>query len=196
MPGKGLKCASLAEGREPMPLTPLPANNTKRYKMLYVVGGVNHSLTARCSSSQSDGTAVGYFNAAFAVLAAFLGSNVTWTELDVALQGSDIFNATGGWSPLTGTGISCSGINGPRAICFPGRTSGGRKTKAFLYGADNNYATPATFEEDPITTTALSDFQDLLVGQSDFWLGIDEIKPSWYERLTVKVNDHFVQELR
>jgi len=179
-----------------MPLTPLPPSNTKRYKMRYTVGGVGHSITARCSSSQNDTTALGFFNALFAAIAASLGSNTVWTQPEVADEGSDVFNAVGGWSPLTGTGSSVAAVDRPRALCFAGRTVNGRKTKAFLYGMTSGFTTPDTYEEDPIVTATIQDFRDLLQSQADFWLGIDGVKPTWYQRITIKTNDHFVDALR
>jgi len=181
-----------------MPLPPLPASNTKRYKLLYVVGGVQHSLIARCSSAQTDGNALGFFNSQFAGVSGSLGNNVTWVGVDVALQGSDVFNPVSGWSPLTGTGGSPTApIDGPRAMCFPGRTVGGRKSKVFLFGLTSDFQTPATYELDPLPGTGgIANFHSVLVSSSDFYLAIDGLKPVWYLRSTVKVNDHYVGLLR
>jgi len=181
-----------------MPLSPLPPSNTKRYKLLYTVAGQQHSMISRCSSAQSDGVAVGFFNAQFAAITGALGPNVVWVGVEVALSGSDIFNPIAGWSPLTGTaGNDVSTINEPRAFCYSGRTVGGRKSKVFLYGVGDDVPTPATYEMDPLPGSGeFNNFWVNLNGQADFWLGIDGLKPIWYFRNTVKPNDHFIGLLR
>jgi len=179
-----------------MPLTPLPADNTKRYKLLYTVGPNNHSMTSRCSNAQIDATAVSHFQAVAATLQSFVGSNVVFLGVEVAAQGSNVFNPVGGFTPVTGTAAAVSDVNYPRAVCIAGRTSGGRKTKVFVYGAGNAYSFVASYEEDPLTTVQLQGFQGLLNSQSDFWLGIDGVKPTWYFRCTQKTNDHYVDKAR
>jgi hypothetical protein len=179
-----------------MPLSPLPEDNTKRYKLLYAVAGQNHSMQSRCSDAQDDSTAVGHMTAIAASVLTFVGDNVSFLGVSVALAGSNVFNPVGGFTPVTGSGATLGQINFPRAICFPGRTTGGRKTKVFLFGAQNSYNTPNTYEEDPLTTSELQGFQGLLNSQTDFWLGIDGIKPTWYFRMTIKQNDHYVDAQR
>jgi hypothetical protein len=179
-----------------MPLTPLPEDNTKRYKLIYTVEEDTHTLTARCSASQTDGQAVINFTDCAVALNGILGSNVTWVNLEVALLGSNVFNIVAGWTPQPGGAAVVSELDQPRSICFPGRTSGGRKTKAFIYGASSAYTTPDSYSEDPLTSTPLQGFQGLLDSQTDFWLGIDGIKPTWYFRATIKANDHWVDGRR
>jgi hypothetical protein len=180
-----------------MPLTPLPEDNTKRYKMLYTVEEDNHSLTARCATTMTDATAISNFEDAFAALATFLGTNVSWNDLQVALLGSNVFNPVGGWTPTAGAAAGVVGeLDQPRSVCFPGRTTGGRKSKAFIYGVFSTYITPDSYEEDPLTSTEFQAFRGLLNSQSDFWLGIDAIKPSWYNRCTIKANDRWVDGRR
>jgi len=179
-----------------MPLTPLPADNTKRYKLIYTVEEDTHSMTARCSSSQTDANAITYFADLFAPMEDALGSNVTWANLEVALEGSNVFNVVGGWTPLVGGSDPVNEVDQPRSLCFSGRTTGGRKTKVFVYGVTSAFATPDSYAQDPLTTASFEGFQGLLNSQSDFWLGIDGIKPTWYFRLTVKPNDHWVDARR
>lgn len=190
------RCVGLAEVSYDMPLIALPEDNTKRYKLLYAVAGQQHTITSRSSSAQNDATAVGHMNAIVAAIASLCSSDTTFLDVLVALQGSNVFNSVGGLTITSGGGGAISTVNKPRAICFPGRTSNGRKTKAFLYGIDDSYATPGTYEEDPLTTPALQGFQGLLNSQSDFWLGIDGVKPTWYFRCTIKPNDHYVDAAR
>jgi hypothetical protein len=179
-----------------MPLSPLPEDNTKRYKLIYTCEEDEHSLTSRCSSSQTDGQAVINFSDCFAALASVLGANTTWVNLMVALSGSSVFNAVAGWSPLVGTGGAVSELDQPRAVCFPGRTAGGRKSKAFLFGVSSAYITPDTYAENPLVDARFQGFQGLLNSQSDFWLGIDGLKPVWYFRATIKGNDHWIDGRR
>jgi hypothetical protein len=179
-----------------MPLTPLPEDNTKRYKMLYTVEEDTHSMTARCSSAQNDTTANGYFVALFAAIGASLGSNTTWVDLLVAAQGSNVFNSTGTWTPVAGGGGAVSEVDQPRFIRFPGRASSGRKSSVTVFGVDSGFTTPDAYEEDPLVTATFQGFQGLLNSQSDFWLAIDGVKPVWYFRMTVKTNDHWVDARR
>jgi hypothetical protein len=179
-----------------MPLTPLPEDNTKRYKMVYTVEEDTHSLTARAADSMSDSTANSHFVALFAAIGASLGSNCTWVDLQVAAKNSNVFNSTGTWTPSAGTGGPVSEVDQPRALCFPGRSNTGRKVKAFVYGVTSGFTTPDSYEEDPLVTATFQGFQGLLDSQSDFWLAIDGSKPVWYFRLTVKTNDHWVKGRR
>lgn len=179
-----------------MPLTPLPEDNTKRYKLIYTVGTFQHSITSRCSASQNDATALGHFAAVGAAMQPAFGTNVTLVNVEVALLGSNVFNIVGGWTPIVGTSSPVSVLDSPRAVCFPGRTTGGRKAKAFWYGVTSSYVTPNAYSEDPLVSPEFQGFQGLLNSQGDFWLGIDGIKPSWYFRCTIKPNDHYVDDLR
>lgn len=177
-------------------MAPIPPENTKRYRMDYTVAGQLHGMTARCSSAQTDATAISYFNALFGAIGSSLSTATTWQTLQVAVQGSTIFNPVAGWTPQTGSGSGISTINYPRSLCFPGRTPTARRAKVFVYGIGDGYSMPATYEEDPIVTATFAAFQALLNSQSDFWLGIDNVKAVWYNRITVKQNDHFVDALR
>lgn len=179
-----------------MPVLPLPETNTKRYRLRYSVRGQQHSMQSRTSDAQSDANAVAYFNTCVIALQPILGSNVAFYGVEVADKGSNVFNPVGGFTAATGTADPTTVILSPYAWCFPGRTNGGRKSKVFVYGFAGNYGLPATYEEDPISSAPLQGFQGLLNSQSDFWLGIDGLKPVWYFRLTVKANDHFVDGLR
>ncbi len=179
-----------------MPLTPLPASNTKRYRMLYTVGSNLHSITSRCSDAQTDAAAANYFNIVVVAIKAWAGSNVNYVGVEVALSGSDVFNPISGFTPDAGTATAVSAVDGPRALGFAGRTSTGRKSKCFLYGAGSGYVFVASYEEEPITTVQLQGFQGLLNSQADFWLAIDGVKPIWYDRLTQKTNDHYIDQAR
>jgi len=177
-------------------MAPLPESNTRRYKMIYTVGTEGHSMTARATPTFNDGVAAAHFDALFAAVAASLGSNTSWVGLEVAPQGSNVFNPIGGFTGGTGGGGAVAAVDQPRAMCFAGRTSGGRRTKVFLYGVDSGFVTTAAYSEDPLVTATFQGFQGLLVSQADFWLGIDGIKPSWYFRMTIKPNDHWIDAQR
>jgi len=180
-----------------MPLTPLPEDNTKRYKLIYTVGADEHAMTSRCSSSQSDGNALTYFADLGVAILPSCGPNVTWVNLEVAAQGSNVFNIVGGWTPAVGSAADdVDDVDKPRSVCFPGRTTGGRRTKVFVYGVSSGFVTPSTYDQDPLTSAGFQAFQGLLESQTDFWLGIDGIKPTWYFRCTIKDNDHWVDSRR
>ena len=179
-----------------MPLSALPQDNTKRYKMIYVVEEDTHAMVARASDVMSDSVANGYFVALWAAIGGALGTNVTWVDLQVAAPHSNVFNSTGTWTPVTGSGTAVTELDQPRAICFPGRSNTGRKTKVFVFGVSSAKPTPDSYEEDPLTTSEFQGFQGLLNSQSQFWLAIDGVKPTWYFRNTWKGNDHWIQGRR
>lgn len=179
-----------------MPLPILPSSNTKRYKMTYAVEEDVHSMTARAADSLSDSGANAHFVALFAALSGVLGPNVTWLDLSVAATGSDVFDSTGTWTPATGTGEAVSELDQPRAVCFPGRATGGRKVRVFVFGVGSNYITPDSYAENPLVTPQFQGFQGLLNSQTDMWLAIDGVKPVWYFRATVKGNDHWIDARR
>jgi hypothetical protein len=100
-----------------------------------------------------------------------------------------------GFTPVTGTGgSSLPAVNKPRTITFPGRTSGGHKTRVVLFGVLGT--TPATWEESPLVSTFVININDLLVASADHWLGIDGVRAVWYDRLTWNDNDHYVRLAR
>jgi len=144
----------------------------------------------------TDATANGHFVSLFAAIGASLGDNVTWVDLQVADNGSNVFNSTGTWTPVTGSGGPVEEVDQPRAMCFPGRANSGRKTKVFVYGLDSDFPTPDSYAENPLVTATFQGFQGLLNSQSDFWLAIDGVKPVWYFRLTMKANDRWVDARR
>jgi hypothetical protein len=151
-------------------------------------------MTARSSDAQTPSVATGFFQDIVAALITTLGVSCSFNDLLMAPSGSDIFNSTATWGDaIFGTNaVDVSEVDSPRAFAFAGRSSGGRKAKVFLYGMTSNHATPASYEEQPITSANLVDVRALLTSQSDFWLAIDGIKPIWYDRVTVKTNDHWV----
>lgn len=179
-----------------MPLTPLPADNTKRYKMVYNVASKQHSFIIRAADAVTDADAGAALTDAFAALSTLLSSATNWLRLEVALSGSNVFNNTFEFAASVGTGSGINPIDEPRAFCFAGRTSGGRKTKLFLYGITSVLVTPGSYEQQPITQANLADFHDLMQAATDLYLGIDGIKPDWYDRVTIKPNDHWVDQAR
>jgi hypothetical protein len=178
-----------------MPLTPLPANNTKRYALVVHTPEHVHHMIARCTTSFSDSTALSNLTAVGAALADGMGNDCHFTSVLVAAQGSNIFNPVAGWSTITGVQAGLPALQEPRSVCISGRASSGRKVKTFVWGL-SGVTTPDTYLSEPIVASYLSGFQGLLNSQTDFWLAIDGLKPVWYNRATWGYNDHFVATAR
>lgn len=178
-----------------MPVTPLPASNTKRYQLLLRTPNHTHKLTARAADGFSDSVAIAHLAAVAATLQEQVGNNCTFSSVLVAEKNSNIFNPVSGWTPVTGTSGAMLEVNEPLSICISGRSSTGRKSKAYLYGI-TSVTTPVSYVQEPIAVGAISGFQGLLNSQADFWLAIDGTKPVWYNRATWTYNDHFIATAR
>lgn len=178
-----------------MPLTPLPPSNTKRYTLVYTVGGQSHHMMARAGAGATDTDAVNNFTAIFAALESAFYSDVSGLGILKQEQGSDVANPISGWTVMNGTsGSPITPQIKPRAWAFSGRSATGRKSRVYVYGTV--VAPGDTWEQDPLTDARFQGFQGLLNSQSDFWLAIDGTKPSWYFRATADFNDHYVREAR
>lgn len=172
-------------------MAPLNPNNTARFRFHYVSVTKNHTFQVRSTASPAAvGIAVDNFLDALSP-AIFIQ---TITSVDFAPAGSDIFNpvVTGVEGNVHGVGAG-SDFNIPWAYTFVGRTSGGRKVRLAVFGANTisgNYrVAPGEIAAVDAAITAL------IAGGSGF-LGIDGIVPVWKNYANVQVNDHWVKEVR
>jgi len=178
-----------------VPLTPLPASNTKRYFIHWTIGGTSHHTQIRVLDSVTDGAAITALQDDFSLLLGALGSNVVLDQLLVADNGSDIRNPVSGWSTLTGTASPVSGQDLARTFSLRGRSSSGRKTKMLLWGL--------TTGEQPDFQLALadqpaeqSDFMSAVAARSNMYLAIDGTVPVYRTDYLEDYNDHWQKELR
>src|SRR5258708_4920959 len=173
---------------------PLPADNTKRYFLIYAVDTEVHRMQFRCADSIGDATALANIAALVTAIAPTAGSNTTYAGVEVALRGSNVINPVAGFTPVSGGSGSVSGATLQNAWCISARAPSGHKAKIFLFGLF--IALPADYKQDPLTDAGLQGFQGLLNSQSEFSLAIDGTKQVWYFRATVKAHDHWVDHVR
>lgn len=179
-----------------MPLTPLPASNTKRYFIRWVAGPYTHHTQIRVQDSIDNATALAAFQNDLNILLPALGDNVIIDGLEVAENGSDIRNPVTGWSTLTGSaGGNISGQDFARSFSMRGRSASGRKVKILLWGFA--HAHQDDFELALANQTAAeSDFQAQVQARSNCYLAIDGSSPDWRTNYLEDYNDHWVGEAR
>lgn len=179
-----------------MPLIPLPADNTKRYFLVYAVGGFEHRWQVRVADSINDASAVSNLTTVANLLKPELHSDFVFTGLEVALKGSNIRNPVGTWLPITGTGgTAATGQLRTATHSMRGRSQSGRKIKILLFGVARTQE--PDFELTPAPGTGLGDFiQGVLNTSSTFFLTIDGTNAVWKPNVLQDYNDHFEKEVR
>jgi hypothetical protein len=176
-----------------MPLTPLPADNTDRYKVNYTAVGFNHDFQVRTDASASAGGLGSVVGAFLTALAPQLYPVLVQT-VEFAVAGSGVFNpVTTGIEGVTyGTG-SPAPLLAPQFIGFQGRTSGGRKVRLSVFGIrpeENDY------RFDPGDNSDIDAAINVLQGASHYFLGIDGVVPLWYDYSNTGFNAYWQRKLR
>lgn len=178
-----------------MPLTPLPANNTRRYFIIVTGPSFTHRIQVRVDATQDNATAVPNLQADMTVLAPAVGDNYAFTGLEVAEIGSDIRNPVAGWTVIPGGAvIPVTGQDIARSFSIRGRSSTGRKTRNLLWGLTLGHQ--PDFEYSPAPESDLGLFIAQVQGHVHSWLAIDETKPIFAGNLLEDYNDHYEHELR
>lgn len=179
-----------------MPLSPLPASNTKRYFIRWTAGGLVHFTQCRVSDDTDNAFAVSFLQNDLLILVPVLGDNVVIDGLEVALNGSDIRNVVSGWTVISGTGgVDLTGQERARSFSMRGRSSSGRKMKALLWGFI--IARQPDFELALADqAAAISSFTSQVQARTNQWLAIDGTKPVMETNLLEDYNDHWEKELR
>jgi hypothetical protein len=173
----------------------LPESNTRRYWLVYTVGGQEHRILMRSTSSVTDAAAVLEAEGWWTDLSVDMATDAIFIGMEVALAGSNIRNPLAITAPIPGTGGgTITDIQRPRSWTIKGRTEGGRRVGVSVFGVLEN--TPNTWEQSPITITGLADILTRMQGSTGFWVGIDGLHPTWYDRVTVTYNDHWVDVAR
>jgi len=179
-----------------MPLAPLPASNTKRYFIGQTASGKQHHIQVRVVDSLGDAAALAYFHGFCDAVKAGFYADVTFNELLVAEKGSDIRNPVAGWTTVTGTALigNQPDTDIPLTLCARGRSTSGRKVRAFFWGAvftrtDDWLLVPTPESElDAILTDINSN--------ANAWLAIDGTSAVYQGNYTIQYNDHWVKEQR
>ena len=178
-----------------MPLTPLPASNTKRYFISYLADTQRHAFQVRVADTVSDGAAITELQGFVTDILPQAYTGTVYDQLEVAENGSDIRNIVAGWTSQTGTLGSSEPDNiRPYTYGFAGRSPSGRKVKGFLFGL--SYNQPDTWRFVPGGGSDVETLIARLNATADFYLTIDGTKPVWYNYVNIAVNDHWVKVAR
>lgn len=172
-------------------MAPLSPDNTARYRFHYTTVGKNHTLQLRSASSPAAIGAV--YDALISALSTSIFAHtlntVTW-----APAGSDVFNpvVTGYEGIVHGSGPGAD-FNIPWALTFVGRTPGGRRIRAAVFG----YSTiSGNYRVSPTESILVDAAIGVLQSAGSTVVGIDGLTPVWYTYANVQVNDHWVAEIR
>lgn len=178
-----------------MPVTPLPPENTTRWRVRYNNGIDTHSLTLRTIDSLTAAAVSAFFNDIFQAAAPFLPA-ITIIALDRIAQGSNVGIPQPLGSLLAGYGTgTLQLVSSPNTLTFSGRSLLGRKNHIAFLGvkvsADSNYI------YGPGELAAVGAVVNQLnAAGADIGIGIDGAETNWYPRATFKANDHFVRRRR
>jgi hypothetical protein len=174
-----------------MPLTPLPPSNTQRYFIGMLGGGHQHHIQVRCTEAITPAQAAIDLGFAASALQPGLHQNYSFNELLHAELGSDIRNPVPSWEVLTGLITTDQPADDhPRSLCARGRSTTGRKARAFLWGM--NFARTADWLITPDVGTPLGEFLAILVATPSYFLAIDGTKPVWKLNYAIGFNDHWI----
>lgn len=174
-----------------MPLAALPASNTPRFFIGLVNAGQQHHMQVRAAPSITPEQAVIDLGFVATTLQPSIFNDYTFNELLFAEEGSDIRNPVPGWEPIDGTAVFAQNDQDqPLTLCARGRSTTGRKVRAFIYGAD--FVRTTDWILNPVAESGLDLFLGILVATPSYFLAIDGTKPVWKLDYTIGYNDHWV----
>lgn len=176
-----------------MPLTPLPPDNTLRYKVNYTFAGHNHDFQVRGDGSSTDG-GLGTIVDNFLTDLDPVLYPIVITTVEKAIAGSNVFNVvTSGIESNTYGSGSPSGLLAPQFIGFQGRSVGGRKCRLSVYGIkpeENDY------RFNPGDNADVDAAIVTLQSAAHYFLSIDGIHPTWYAYANTGFNAYWQRNLR
>lgn len=118
-----------------MPLLPLPAHNTIRFRLNYSTGGsIRHSIICHQLPGTSQAQLITNATELANLLKPIMWTDSVFDSIDLADQGSDIFNQV---AVISVAGSVAGGqplYQRPYYYCYAGRGSSGRKTRLFQFG--------------------------------------------------------------
>jgi len=177
-----------------MAISPLPADNTKRYFLVVQNGAFTHSIQVRVADTVGDSAAVSSLQFDMNLILADLSTNTSFVGLLVAEKGSNVRNPVAGWTTLTGTSAAPTGGQDlARAFSIRGRSTTGRKVKYLFWGL--TVGEQPDFEWDP-TLTGFATLINQMGVRASYYLAIDGSKPIFRTNMLEDYNDHWVKELR
>lgn len=178
---------------------------TPRYVAHYRSAGVNHSATTRGYRDEATIATVArgrdVLNQLFAAFASILANDFQWLAAFYIPQDTEVGFAAALPDPVTGLALltDMSPQDKITSFNFAGKSSNGSKARISVYGC-NYFADapgPNIYKdfvllsgESAIITAAVTALNGNAVA------GIDNGEVTWYPRATIKVNDHWLQEVR
>ena len=123
-----------------------------------------------------------------------MGTNCSFTGIDYAPEGSDIFNPAATLS-IAGTGsFTVPATSTPYQISFTARSGSGRKTRLFVFGTNASIDTNWRIEQSE--STAFGAIMSGLASGVGGITCIDGSVPIWHAYANVGANDHWVKKVR
>lgn len=182
-------------------------NATSRYKAHYNVVGRPHTIQVRFARNAIIGDIVSncrnYLNAIFAALAGAICDDFAFTGAEAAVSDSDLFfPVTAPVSPVGGIPIATyTKQDSITHLTFSGRGPGGSKINQKIYGIQFNPDTlPATSPEDFVVLATENAFVSAAIGAFNAGpagiVAIDNTRPIYHQRATVKINDFWLRQVR
>ena len=174
-------------------MAPLAPSNTSRYKIFYTNVGIKHQFEVRVGSVSPSALGI-YVDNFFTALAGTIFLT-TIDEVQFAPSGSDIFNSvSSGIESNTYSSGAGAPTDAANFVGFVGRTSGGRRSRLFIYGTTVNGS--VDYRSSAGESAAIDAAIAVLVAPSDAFLAIDGLKPLWKSYANLGVSAHWQKALR
>lgn len=178
---------------------------TPRYVGHYRSGGINHSCTTRGYRDETTIATVArgrdVLFQLFDAFAPILANDFQWTAAFYIPQDTEV--GFGAALPDAVTGLALLTDMSPQdkitSFSFAGKSSNGSKARISVYGCNYFGDAPGPniykdfillASESAIITEAVAALNGMAVA------GIDNGEVAWYPRATIKVNDHWLKEVR
>jgi hypothetical protein len=179
-------------------------NYTARYKLIYTVAGLQHSLGLRYSAAMAQSAvtanAVALLNSIFDALSAVMLSSFTLVDAEYSAANSTFFVPVG-IDDLVVAGAVSAGIFPMDEIVsttWAGRSIGGHKGKFVMFGVywGVSNADFTDFVVTPAEEVAIGTVADLLATAPGLVMNDNLAATFWRERATIKVSDAWVKHRR
>lgn len=182
-------------------------NVTARYRLNYHGALRNHSIMCRGARGTSfaamETIGIGFFFGLFDALSALMFDDLAFLSADIALTDSDLFFPCATPAAVTGAQAiaQCTGQDSITHYTFSGRGTLGSKVSMHVYGVQSfpDLLPPdasADFVFLSSEVTAIADAVAILNNPATDIVAIDNTKPLFAARATLKVNDYWLRQLR
>lgn len=178
-----------------MPLPPLPAHLTPRYRLNYSANNVLHSINVHLATPTSSSAALTAATALANLLKILCYASTSFTSVDYAEAGSDVFNQIGTLAIVGTLAGTTAAADNPRQGSFAGRSTSGRKTRLFIYGIAGGV--DASYRFTRAEWPAVGTVVDGLNAGTGAIAAIDgSTTLAWKNYMNVGYNDRYVKKAR